>query len=428
MYLENNEKITIALISLLSVCLIAFTGVMWYMHTQERATRIIVDWNSPQFIGERSGRYSAIFAQTKLDEEVTDEVKEAFQDVKEDFAIAHSNAELIRLYGISFKENTISDLAIECNTKIFDMCNKYYLTTCYGQQVSPLVPMALSNIETPNRADQSLTYCALFPSKLIPITNADQISNMSCLAVLESPEIFSKLAADHWTRDRGALQMNPDYGTSYEAFNSLMGPSESEILANIKGADLDLDIYVAYEARNNRNITADEWLAQVSTKPGDRFSVKDSMLRLASASQSAVDQYTSQYEFRNDYEIMCAIAMAHNAGSVWNPSYNGKKIGNWRNGSIAHRYCLQLTSDEFIAKLKRKCDAKLKNARDSGSEVPMTISRAEAKELFDDAFKEGIVEDYRTYVYEGRYYEVTYCYPIQALYNYMMLGMVYSGR
>lgn len=425
--LEKEEKIMIGLVSLLAVCVVAFIGVITYVTSHKANSKIIVDWNSPQFIGERSGKYTAIFAQTKLDEEVDEDVKEEFVDIKEDFAEAHSNAELIRLYGISFKENTLSDLALECNTKLFDMCNKYFLATYGGQQVSPLVPMAISNIETPGRADQAVTYCSLFPSKLIQIDSADQISNMSCLAVMESPELFSALAADHWTRDRGALQMNPTYGTDYASFNSLMGPSEAEILSNIKNTDIDLKYYAAYEARNNRNITGEEWLEQCSTAPGDRFSVKDSLLRLASAAQGDIDTYSSQYTINNDYEMMVLIAMAHNAGSVWVPAHANSKVGNWRSGNVAHKYCVQITSPEFVRKVKNMCQSRIESARSSGSEIPMTLDRSVARDLFEEGVKEGLLEDYRTYVYEGRYYEVTYCYPIQALYNYIMLGLVYSG-
>lgn len=424
----NNEKTTYILLAVLALLTSAFVVVLSFSGKDLRKTKIYIDWNSPQFIGERSGAYTAIFGKQKLDEEVPDDIKEEFKEEKEEFAIAHSNAELIKLYGISFKENTLDDLGIACNTKLFDMCNKYYLTTYYGQQVSPLVPMAISNIETPGRADHKVTYCSLFPSKYIAIDNADQMSNMSCLVVVESQELFSKLASDHWTRDRGELQMNPDYGTGYEAFNSLMGPSEAEILGNIKGTDIDLSKLAAYEPRNERNIGGEEWVAGASTKPGDRFNIRDSLLRLAASSQSAIDQYVSQYEIANDSEVMCLIAMAHNAGSVWNPSYRSSKVGNWRSGVIAERYCKELTSDAFIRKLKNYCEARLSAAREAGVDVPMTLDRSDAKVLFEEGMSEGIFDDYRTYVYEGRYYEVTYCYPIQALYNYMMLGLVYSGK
>ena len=221
--------------------------------------------------------------------------------------------------------------------------------------------------------------------------------------------------------------MNPSYGTDHESFNSLMGPSEKEILSNVSNMDIDLKYYAAYEARNNRNITGEEWLAQVSDKPGDRFSVKDSLLRLASAAQGNIDSYASQYDIQNDYEMMGVVAMGHSAGSVWNPSYANSKIGNWRSGKIAHQYLVKITSQEFVRKIKNLCTARLELARSKNADIPMTLDRSTAKELFEEGVKDGLLGSYSTYVYEGKYYEVTYCYPIQALYNYIMLGLVYSG-
>lgn len=427
--LLNDEKFVMkVLYATIIACVIATLVIVSVIFKQNNSARIIIDWNSPQFIGSRSGQYSAIFAKNKLTEELSEQTLKEFEEEKEVFAIAHSNAELIRLYGISFKENSISDLAVDCNTKLFEICNKYFLTTYQGQQLSPLIPMTISNIETPHRATQAVTYSALFPSKIIPITSADAISNMSCLAVMESPEVFAQLAADHWTRDRGALQMNPAYGVDYPAFNSLMGPSEAEILGNIRGTGIDLSLYNAYEPRNSRTITGDMWLDELSTYPGDRFSVKDSVLRLASACQSSIDQYGSQYQIENDMETMCLLAMSHNSGSVWNPAYQQSKVGNWRNGATAYTYCKQITSPEFTVKLKNYCTDKLESARNSSKEIPMTLDRKDAKALFEEAEAEGIVSNYISYVYEGNYYEVTYCYPIQALYAYTMLGLVYSGK
>ena len=71
---------------------------------------------------------------------------------------------------------------------------------------------------------------------------------------------------------------------------------------------------------------------------------------------------------------------------------------------------------------------RLESARSEGKPIPMTLDRSDAKVLFEQAMDAELVRDYGTYVQQGRYYEVTYCYPIQALYAYMMLGLVYSGK
>lgn len=426
--LDGDRQMKVLLV-ILGACLASFLVIMISLSYQKHTTKIIVDWNSPKFIGERSGYYSAIFGKTPLDEEVDDDVKKAFEEEKEEtFAVVKSNAELIKEYGISFKDGTLSDLGIACNTKLFDMCNKYFLVNYNGEQVSPLIPMALANIETPSRADQNITYSSLFPSALVPISSADAIENMSCLAVLESPELFSVLASDHWTRDRGALQMNPNYGVSHESYNSLMGPSEASILANISGAGTDFSGYSAYEPRNSRTLTVNDWLANVATTPGDRFNVRDSILRVASEAQDAINQYASQYPIENDSQEMLIVAMTHNSGSVFNPAYATKKVGNWRSGIDANRYLLQLTSDDFITLMHSYCKQELERARSSGSKITMYLERAQAKDLFRQGQEQGIFQNYESYIYMGNYYEVTYTYPIQALYAYTMLGLVYSGN
>ena len=161
-WLEDGEFITKVCVGVLGVCFLVFILIFASTHAPSRNRKIIVDWNSPQFIGERSGYYASIFINENINEELPDDTLKEFEDEKDSFAIAHSNDELIRLYGISFKEDTLSDLAVECNSKLFDICNKYYLATYQGVQLSPLIPMALANIETGMRADQSITYSSLF--------------------------------------------------------------------------------------------------------------------------------------------------------------------------------------------------------------------------------------------------------------------------
>lgn len=425
--MENKELFIYRLgLCLLGLCFLSFVALAYYSKVNDRKRTIIVDWNSPRFIGERSGHYGALFVKYDADEELPDKVVEEILDVE--FVDVRSNTELIKLYGISFKEGTLSDLAIQCNTELFDMANRFFLTSHNGEQLSPLIPMTIANIETPNRMDQSITYSSLFPSATVHVNNMSAIVNMSCVAVLESAETFNQLASDHWTRDRGALQMNPDYGVSLEAFNSLMGPSEESILERFEGTGLDTSNYSAYEARNSRVLTAKDWLDNLASTPGDRFNVKDSILRFASASQEAVDSYSSMYEIENEYEVVVMLAINHNSGSVWSPAFVTKKIGNWRSGTSAYSYTKSVTSNEFVKIVSDYCDTKLTEARKNGRKVPMTLERADAKKLYEEGVKAGLINPYSTYVAEGRYYEVTYCYPIQALYAYLMLANVYSGK
>lgn len=424
--MERSEYTTKILLTILGACFLVFVVLSLSLVREKRDRKIIIDWNSPEFIGERSGKYYAIFAKYNPDEELPDKVLEEFEE--ETFAKVLDNEQLIDLYGISFKEGTLSQLAIDCNTALFDMCNKFYLTSWNGRQLSPVIPMAIANIETGGRADQSVTYSSLFPSACVSVKSADAIVNMSCVAVLENAVTFNKLASDHWTRDRGPMQMNPDYGVGLESYNSLMGPSEASILSNVGGTDIDFSGYQAWEPRNSRNIGVEEWLDGLATTPGDRHNVKDVILRFASASQEAIDSYCSLYDIRNNLEAVAVIAMHHNSGSVWNPGMLTKKVGNWRSGQSAYAYCSAISSTEFTNKIKALVEENITKARSSGKRLTMTLDRSEAKALYAEAVSDGIIKDYTTYVVEGQYYEVTYCYPIQAMYAYLMLTAVYSGK
>lgn len=66
----------------------------------------------------------------------------------------------------------------------------------------------------------------------------------------------------------------------------------------------------------------------------------------------------SQYEIKNDMEMMALVAMHHNSGSVWNPSYSTKGVGNWRSGFAAHSYLEGITCDDFIKMLRKYCMGK----------------------------------------------------------------------
>lgn len=424
--LERSEYTTRILLTILGACLLVFVVLAVSLRKQERDATIIIDWNSPEFIGERSGKYYAIFAKYNEDQDLPDKVLEEFEEVE--FAKARDNEELIELYGISFKEGTLSQLAIDCNTALFDMCNKFFLTAWNGKQLSPIIPMAIANIETGSRADQSVTYSSLFPSGCVSINSADAIANMSCVAVLEDATSFNQLASDHWTRDRGPMQMNPNYGIGLDAFTSLMGPSEAEILSNIRGAGIDFTGYQAWEPRNSRSIGVEEWLSGLATTPGDRHNVKDTILRFASASQEAINAYSSMYTIESNLEAVAVIAMSHNAGSVWNPGMVTKKVGNWRSGQSAYAYCSAISNSKFTDKIRALADANIEKARSGGKKVKMTLDRDEAKKLYAEAVSEGLISNYTTYITEGKYFEVTYCYPIQAMYAYLILTAVYSGK
>lgn len=424
--LNNVTFVTVAFLTLL----FALTVGLYIFRAPKYNSnyKMVVDWELPEYGGNYRKRYMEKFDKVKFEDYTPEggiaKLPEESAEVK--FDEVRSNTELIDLYGISFKDGTLSDLAIEANSKLFDVCSRYYLVSYNHTPASPIYPMAIANIETGFRADQDVTYSSLYPSAILPFNGAADIDNMSSLQVLQSAEVFNKLAKDHWTRDRGPFQMNPDYGITYDSFNSLMGPSEETVLSGVTG---NFTGYATSEARTGGTITAESWLGWLSQHPGDRHNPKDAVLRLAAANTKAVEQIGQTYSIDSEPMFVVMMAQYHGNSSIWTASGYSKTMGNWRSGYMAYSYALDVGSQEFYTIIKDLAISNLNEARKTGSRIPLTIEDAEVQNvIWPKAEAAGIVKDYGAYINEGRYYQITYCYPVRALYAYIMLSLLYSGN
>ena len=209
--------------------------IIFASYRQRKSRKVVINWNSPTYIYKRNNRVYSTFKKNKLDEplptDTVEEIAEKEEEQKEEFKKIRTPEQIIDEFGIYFNSQD-SDLAIEVNTKIYDVVESYFLTAYNGKQLSPFIPMAIANVETPDRVNTKINYSALLPSKYINVVSSDAVDTMSSLALLDSPETFKALASDHWSRDRGPLQQMDMAGTMYEAYNSLMGPSEQSLLRN----------------------------------------------------------------------------------------------------------------------------------------------------------------------------------------------------
>lgn len=420
------RKTVLVSLGVLGACAIMSIVLLCMNHRQHRERDVIIDWNSPQFIGERSYQYNAIFVMHDIDEELPEEVIEEFKE--DEYITGSNNMELINTYGISFKEGTLSPLGVECNSALYDLCNKYFLASYHGIQLSPLLPMAVANVETPERANNRITYSSLFPSGVVSVTSPDAIVNMSCVAVLEDEQMFNAMASDYTTLKRGPLQLSDSYGTSHSAYNSLMGPSEASILTNVAGVGIDYSGYQAYEASTLHILTVNDWLARVSANPGDRYNTRDSVLRFASVSQDSVNKYVEQYDIRNDMELVSLVAIGHNTEGVWDASMASKGVGSWRSGVNASNFVKDISGNDFVAKVRDLQTQNLQMAREENRKIPMGINKSEVRELYNEAVSQGILSEVQTYTYGGSSGEDTTFFPIQVMYSYLMLAAVYSGN
>lgn len=304
------------------------------------------------------------------------------------------------------------------NETIYALCKEYF--EC--QDVTFLMPMIIANNESAIRADKDVTFSAIFPSKVFPIENAGTIINFNCTRCLESSSIFSVMGADWWTRDRGPVQMNPDYGVHDDKYNKMMGKSEHAQLSKIK-VNNDLTAYT----NKDGIIDAQYWYEKSSTNAGDRFNIQDICLRLSSEYNYALNTMSSTYECDEPLLKMVMLSMYHGAGSLWMPAYVDTQIGYWNSGRVAYEYALALSSNEVYEVIFSKAKNDILNARRANSNPEVGISVNRAFEIYQELFNSGYIKDVNYYTSQGDYRTDYLVYPIKAIYNYAQLSILYSG-
>lgn len=312
--------------------------------------------------------------------------EEEFESIKDVTAFStYSN--YLALVNSEFESSTVLT-ADKVNMDIYNYCDTYF--NCYYgyDRISPIFPMALSNVETPERADNNITWCALFPSKYV---NIDELDTFCVTDVIRDEAIYKALSTEYSTRDRGCLQMSPTYGTSNPVLNSRMSGNEKDKLSGI-------------------NSSYTTWISGASSSSGDRFYLPDVLLRLQCAMQDNISCITRNgYTPNTDMSLIAMLSVGHNSGSgVWACTDHSKRVGNWKSCGHAYNYCLNLGSREFIEVIQNYadyCDRPYINTR-------------EALQLYSKVFDDDI-SDYTTSTTNG-------VFPIKTLYAYIKLSSMYT--
>lgn len=279
-------------------------------------------------------------------------------------------------------------LITNANQQLYDIADKYYQVYYGSQRVSPIYPLAIANVETGGRADHSITWSALFPSKIVPI---EYLYTMDVTTVLSDEDIFNALSHESSTRDRGALQMSPTYGTGNEYFNAQMSGTEKDKLQGVSSAH-------------------STWMSGASNKPGDRFYVPDVCLRLSAANTDAIDRmYKNEYIPQSDMQLVCMLAMYHHRSGVWSNKDHNKKIGEWYSSDKAYEYSKAASSQACIYEMEKYA-----------KEHPDTfwINTDTAKDIFNKS-KAGSMSDYASTT-------LVCAYPIKVMYAYIKLCIMYN--
>lgn len=272
------------------------------------------------------------------------------------------------------------------NAELFSICDQYFKCYYGDKKVSPLYPMAVANAETPGRADHSKTWSSLFPSAVV---NPKEMSTFCVKDVVRNNKIFKMLGHDFSTRDRGALQMSPTYGTNDDALNAKMSGNE---VAKLGKCEYPI------------------WASRASSEPGDRFYLPDMLLRLQAACNLDVHlMIKNNYLPKTDMMLIAMLAIAHNTGSgIWYYDFK-EPVGNWKNGNKAYSLCSQIGSNEFVQILSDYA-----KTHDS-----IYMNRKTARSLYENHFH----KDYKDYCKS----DINFFYPIEVMYNYIKLSQLYTG-
>lgn len=278
----------------------------------------------------------------------------------------------------------------EANQALYDLADKYYQVYWGNKRVSPLFPLAIANVETGGRADRSITWSSLYPSAILPIS---MLYDADVTTVVSDSSYYKPLSTEWSTRDRGAMQMSPTYGTGNEYFNKQMSGNEKDKLSEV-----DTSKYSS-------------WTSGASSRPGDRFYAPDVCLRLASANTDAIE-YMYKYDYipTSDAQLVCMLSQYHHRSGVWSNKDHSNKCGEWKSSGQAFEFSKKLSSQGFVDVLK-------KHAKEHPDKF--TITRDEALTLYTEYFGSNFNEYTES--------KLVGCYPITVLYAYIKIGIMYSS-
>lgn len=275
------------------------------------------------------------------------------------------------------------------NRTLYDIVDSNF-NVYYGEmRVSPILPMAISNVETPGRADHDVTWSSLFPSRIVPI---DYLETFDVTSVISNHDWYTALSSEYSTRDRGCLQMSPTYGTGNATINEMMSGTEKDKLALVDTS--------AYST----------WCSGASDKPGDRFYLPDVCLRMTGAMQ-AQTQYmlSNNYVPTTDMQLIAMLAVSHQNSGVWCYKDHNKSVGRWHSGQKVYDWCQTITQQNVIDRL-----TELALESDSCF-IDSNVADRLCSELG--------INNYSEYSTKS----IVCTYPIKVLYAYIKLCMLYTS-
>lgn len=322
-----------------------------------------------------------------------------------------------------------STLSLELNTYLYEVCQEFAGSLYCGDiQLSPLLPLAEANLEG-GRVDRSQTFSAMASTSVYTYSSVDELKEFNVTRVLDSKETWLKMSSEYYTRDRGALQCNPNYGANDPAY----GPSERTLL-DAYVQENGLPDYGTNKDSKGNTFTVQDWINYSRVKYGDRFNV-ESMIRIFADEKARVEIPGIERNFQNiqnEYHVYAIMAYNHWIGSGFMTMDQDTAYAGFQSIGRAYEYCEAISSPKAIEIIYSQCLQDIQAARGRGDYPPRCLDKTGGYRVFDLLVQEGVCKDWDYYfrhkVTNGWDQGNTACtYALGVIYGVMQMNLLYSG-
>lgn len=359
-----------------------------------------------------------------------EEITRTFAHFNEQEPPVQEEGELALLSGDVSYNSVYSQLSQELNTYLYSVCQAYAGgLTCAGIRLSPLLPLAEANLEG-GRVDTSVTFSALASSSVYEFTCVEDLADLNVTDVLRSEATWYTMTSEYYTRDRGALQCNPAYGSNKVSY----GASERSLL-DAYVEEYGIPAYGTNRDSRGNTFSVADWIATSRTKYGDRFNVT-SMVQMFADEKAQVEIPSIEANFsdlQNEYHVYAIMAYNHWIGSGFMTMDEGSAYAGFRTIGRAYEYCRDISSPKAIEIIYSQCLQDIQYARSRGVNPPRCLDRSGGYRVYKLLVSEGVCEDwdyyFRHFVTNNWDQGDTACtYALGVIYGVMQMALLYSGH
>lgn len=322
-----------------------------------------------------------------------------------------------------------SDTSRELNLYLYALCQLYANDMYCGDiKLSPLLALAEANLEG-GRVNTSVTFSGVAPSSVFQFTCAEDLHNLNVTDCLRDEETWIIMASEYYTRDRGALQCNPDYGFDREYY----GASERELLDAYVLEQGMPDYKTLKDTRGNK-YNVEDWIDYSRTMHGDRFNPESLIKMFADVKREVECPSIARYfpDIQNEFHVYGIMSYNHWCGTGYMTMDEDMAYSGFATVGRSKEYLRDITSPKAIEVIYSQCLQEIQDARAHHRNPVRCCDNKAARRIFDILHEEGVCKSWDYYFrhkYTGDWDQgVTACgYPLGVIYGVMQMNLLYSG-